>query len=47
MKAGASATAYTHSSQVKSIEEQLGVPVLSTVSSANDFAGMFEAGYFP
>jgi phosphatidylinositol-3-phosphatase len=47
VKTGASATAYTHSSQLKSIEEQLGVPVLSKVAGANDFAGMFQAGYFP
>jgi hypothetical protein len=47
IKTGTSATVYTHSSQLKSIEEQLGVPVLSTVTSANDFAGMFQAGYFP
>jgi hypothetical protein len=47
VKAGTSATAYTHSSLLKSIEEQLGVPVLSKVSSANDFSGMFQPGYFP
>lgn len=47
VKTGPSATVYSHSSQVKSIEEQLGVSVLSAVSSANDFAGMFEAGQFP
>jgi hypothetical protein len=46
-KTGPSSTAYTHSSLLKSIEEQLGVPVLSTVSSANDFAGMFQTGFFP
>ncbi len=38
---------YTHSSLVKSIDEQLGLPVLSTVTSANDFADMFETGMFP
>jgi hypothetical protein len=42
-----STTTYTHSSQLKSIEEILGVPVLSTVSSANDFADMFQSGMFP
>ena len=47
VKPGASATAYTHSSQLKSIEEQLGVPVLSAVTGATDFAGMFQAGQFP
>ena len=47
VKTGASSTAYTHSSQLKSIEEQLGVPVLSTVTSAQDFTGMFQAGQFP
>jgi hypothetical protein len=47
VKTGASATSYTHSSMLKSIEEQLGVPVLSTVTGANDFAGMFQPGAFP
>jgi hypothetical protein len=47
VKPGASGTTYTHSSQLKSIEEQLGVSVLPAVSSANDFAGMFQAGQFP
>jgi hypothetical protein len=47
VKIGTSATAYTHSSMLKSIEEQLGVPVLSTVTSANDFADMFQPGAFP
>lgn len=32
---------YTHSSLLKSEEEILGVPVLSTVSSANDFTDLF------
>ena len=40
-------THYTHSSMLKSVEEQLGVPVLSTVTSANDFSPMFAAGHFP
>jgi hypothetical protein len=40
-------TTYTHSSQLKSIEEILGVPVLSKVSSANDFSDMFQPGMFP
>jgi hypothetical protein len=47
IKTGAVATTYTHSSQLKSIEEILGVPVLSTVQSANDFADLFQAGMFP
>jgi hypothetical protein len=47
IKIGASATTYSHSSQVKSIEEILGVPALSTVSSANDFADLFQPGMFP
>jgi hypothetical protein len=47
VKTGSSNTAYTHSSLLKSVEKQLGVPVLATVSSANDFTGMFESGYFP
>lgn len=47
IKTGPSGTTYSHSSQVKSIEEILGVPVLSTVSSANDFADMFKTGMFP
>ncbi len=47
VKAGVSATAYTHSSMLKSVEEYLGVPVLPTVAAANDFGGMFAAGTFP
>ncbi|HSQ61583.1 MAG TPA: alkaline phosphatase family protein [Polyangiaceae bacterium] len=38
---------YTHSSMLKSEEEILGVPVLSTVTSANDFADLFDPGTFP
>ncbi len=38
---------YTHSSLLKSEEEILGVPVLSTASSANDFADLFDQGSFP
>jgi hypothetical protein len=41
------AVAYTHSSMLKSREESLQVPVLSTVSAANDFADLFQAGFFP
>jgi len=38
---------YTHSSYVKSIEEILGLPVSTRVSSANDFADFFDTGHFP
>jgi hypothetical protein len=41
-----STTTYSHSSLVKSIEELLDVPVLPSVTSANDFADMFDAGTF-
>ena len=44
VKIGTSTTMYTHSSLLKTIEEIFGVPVLSSVTSANDFADMFEAG---
>ena len=40
-------TVYSHSALLKSVEEQLGVPVLATVSAPPDFSGMFDAGYFP
>jgi phosphatidylinositol-3-phosphatase len=46
-KPGVSATVYSHSSMLKSVEEYLGVPVLSTASTAHDFADMFTAGAFP
>ena len=46
IKTGPIATAYTHSSLVKSVAEQLGVTPPSVVSSATDFADMFETGYF-
>jgi len=36
-----------HSSQLKSIEEILQLAVLPTVSGANDFSDLFEAGQFP
>jgi hypothetical protein len=42
VKTGMSTTVYSHSALLKSIEEQLGVPVLSSVSAAPDFAGMFD-----
>jgi phospholipase C len=48
VKAGYTSTvAYDHSSLVKSIEEILGLPVLSRVSAATDFADFFEPGFFP
>ncbi|MDB4953104.1 MAG: putative acid phosphatase [Myxococcales bacterium] len=47
VKAGDSATMYTHSSMLKSVEEYLHVPVLPSVASANDFSGMFMPGTFP
>ena len=48
VKAGYTSTVqYNHSSQLKSVEQFLGVPVLPTVASANNFADMFEAGTFP
>jgi hypothetical protein len=46
IKTGPDATAYTHSSLVKSIAEQLGVTPPSLVSSATDLSPMFESGYF-
>ena len=47
IKPGSYATPYSHSSQLKSVEEMLGVPVLPTVSSANDFSDLFQPGTFP
>jgi hypothetical protein len=38
---------YDHSSMVKSIERIVQVPILSKVSGANDFADLFQAGFFP
>jgi len=46
VKPGTSATMYTHSSLLKTTEEILGVPVLASVTSANDFADMFEPDAF-
>lgn len=42
VKKGMATTAYSHSALLKSIEEQLGVPVLPTVSASPDFAAMFD-----
>ena len=48
VKAGyAGAVAYTHSSLVKSLEEIFGLPILPAVTTANDFADLFEPGFFP
>ncbi|HWL87075.1 MAG TPA: alkaline phosphatase family protein [Polyangiaceae bacterium] len=48
VKAGFTGTvSYNHSSLVKSVEEVLGLPILSTVSSANDFSNLFQSGFFP
>jgi hypothetical protein len=47
VKVGPIGTAYTHSSMLKSLAEQLGVTPPSVVSSATDFSAMFDAGYFP
>jgi hypothetical protein len=47
VKTGMTTTVYSHSALLKSIDEQLGLPVLATVTAATDFAGMFDAGYFP
>jgi hypothetical protein len=41
------AVAYTHSSLLKSIETILRVPVLATVSGANDLADLFVPGSYP
>ncbi len=38
---------YTHSSIIKSVERILGLSFLSTVSSSNDLADLFQAGFFP
>jgi hypothetical protein len=43
----ASGVAYTHSSLTKSVEEIFGLPVLPAAAGANDFADVFEPGFFP
>jgi hypothetical protein len=43
----ASSVAYTHSSLTKTVEKVFGLPVLPTVASANDFADVFQPGYYP
>ena len=47
VKVGASTVAYSHSSLLKSIEEQLGMPVLASVTALPDFAALFQTGFFP
>jgi hypothetical protein len=48
VKAGyAGAVSYNHSSLLKSVEEILGLPILSTVSGASDFTDLFNSGFFP
>lgn len=48
VKAGyAGAVSYDHGSLLKSVEEILGLPLLSTASSKNDFTDLFNAGFFP
>jgi hypothetical protein len=39
--------AYTHSSFTKSVDEIFGLPVLPTVTGANDFADLFQPAMFP
>jgi hypothetical protein len=43
----AGGVSYTHSSLVRSIDRILALPVLSSVSSANGFSDLFQAGFFP
>jgi hypothetical protein len=38
---------YTHSSLTKSVDEIFGLPILSTVTGANDFADLFQPASFP
>lgn len=46
-KGHAGTVRYDHSSLLKSVERILQVPILATVSGANDFTDLFEAGQFP
>jgi hypothetical protein len=43
----AGSVSYNHSSNVKSIEKILNLPVLSKVSGANELADLFKAGSYP
>jgi hypothetical protein len=47
VKTGMTTAVYSHSGLLKSVEQQLGVPVLATVSAAADFTAMYDTGYFP
>jgi hypothetical protein len=48
VKAGyAGAAQYDHSSLLKSIERIPEVPILPKVAGANDFADLFQSGFFP
>jgi len=38
---------YTHSSLIKSVEQILGLPILPTVTDANDLSDLFRAGQYP
>jgi phosphatidylinositol-3-phosphatase len=38
---------YNHSSLVKSVEQILNLPILSTVPDANDLSDLFTAGQYP
>jgi hypothetical protein len=42
VKTGMTPVVYSHSALLKSVEEQLGVPVLATVSASPDFATLFD-----
>ncbi|HEX3528764.1 MAG TPA: alkaline phosphatase family protein [Thermoanaerobaculia bacterium] len=41
------AVSYDHGSIIKSVEESLGLSILSTVSGKNDLADLFQPGFFP
>jgi phosphatidylinositol-3-phosphatase len=43
----ANSVPYDHCSLVKSLEQIFGLPFLPAVASANDFADLFDAGFFP
>jgi hypothetical protein len=48
VKAGyASAIPFDHGSMLKSVEQMLGLPVLSAVASAHDLGDLFEPGHYP
>jgi hypothetical protein len=41
------AVSYDHGSIIKSVEESLGLSILSKVSGKNDLADLFQPGFFP